>query len=197
MQDAPKAVWTIPYISVASFFPSLKQNFIAYHSSKVSSCPDCIFKIHQQWQSSFSRVYSNCCCSCSFKPEIIKMGKSSQKLYSNKILNFQESMTILNACTKKVWKLIEGTSIWFVSTFCRYTQLNGLIVLFLAIQFGISQQVKWFQVLLYITNNSIKHLSFVYTHLNDQTIQFLTIQFSIYHLFAHSLNAKEISLTHR
>ena len=27
-------------------------------------------------------------------------------MYSNKILNFQES-TILNACTKKVWKLIE------------------------------------------------------------------------------------------
>ena len=29
MQDAPKAVWSIPYVSVA-FFPSLKQNFIAY-----------------------------------------------------------------------------------------------------------------------------------------------------------------------
>ena len=35
MQDDRKAVWSIPYISVA-FFPSLKQNFIAYHSSKVS-----------------------------------------------------------------------------------------------------------------------------------------------------------------
>ena len=33
MQDAPKAVWSIPYVSVA-FFPSLKQNFIAYRSSK-------------------------------------------------------------------------------------------------------------------------------------------------------------------
>ena len=43
MQDAPKAVWTIPHISVA-FFPSLKQNSIAYRSSK---CPDCIFEIHQ------------------------------------------------------------------------------------------------------------------------------------------------------
>ena len=42
MQDARKAVWSIPYISVA-FFPSLKQNFIAYRSSKVS---DCIFEIH-------------------------------------------------------------------------------------------------------------------------------------------------------
>ena len=35
MQDAPKAVWSIPYVFV-SFFPSLKQNFIAYRSSKVS-----------------------------------------------------------------------------------------------------------------------------------------------------------------
>ena len=43
MQDAPKAAWSIPYVSVASFFPSLKQNFIAYRSSKVS---DCIFEIH-------------------------------------------------------------------------------------------------------------------------------------------------------
>ena len=109
MQDAPKAVWSIPYISVA-FFPSLKQNFIAYHSSKVSSHPDCIFEIHQLWKSGFSRVYSNCYCSCSFEAEIIKIGQSSHKMYSNKILNFQESTTNLNACTKRVWKLIEFTA---------------------------------------------------------------------------------------
>ena len=101
MQDGQKAVWSIPYISVA-FFPSLKQNVIAYHSFKVSSHPDCIFEIHQLWQSGFSRVYSNCCCSYWFEPEILKIGQSSHK-----IMNFQESMTILNACTKKVWKLIE------------------------------------------------------------------------------------------
>ena len=35
MQDTPKAVWSIPYVSVA-YFPSLKQNFIANSSSKVS-----------------------------------------------------------------------------------------------------------------------------------------------------------------
>ena len=35
MQNAPKAVWSIPYVSVA-LFPSLKQNFIAYRSSKES-----------------------------------------------------------------------------------------------------------------------------------------------------------------
>ena len=32
-QDAPKAVWSIPYVSVA-FFPSLKHNFIAYRFFK-------------------------------------------------------------------------------------------------------------------------------------------------------------------
>ena len=37
-----------PYVSGA-FFPSLKQNFIAYRSSKVSSRPDWIFEIHQLW----------------------------------------------------------------------------------------------------------------------------------------------------
>ena len=41
MQDAPKVVWSIPYISVI-FFSSLKQNFIEYRSSKVSTRPDCI-----------------------------------------------------------------------------------------------------------------------------------------------------------
>ena len=33
--------------------------------------------------------------------EIIKIGQSSHKIYSNNILNFQESTTILNAYTKK------------------------------------------------------------------------------------------------
>ena len=73
----------------------------------MSSHPDCIFEIHQLWQSGFSRVYSNCFCSCSFKPEIIKIGLSSHKMYSNSILNSQESTTILNASTKKVRKPIE------------------------------------------------------------------------------------------
>ena len=102
MQDGQKAVWSIPYVSVA-FFPSLKQNFIAYCSSKVS---DCIFEIYQPWQSGFSRVYSNYCCICSFELEIIKIGLSSHNMYSNNIVNFQESTTILNACTKKSGNLL-------------------------------------------------------------------------------------------
>ena len=79
MQDGRKAVWSIPCVSVA-FCSSLKQNFLAYRSSKMS---DYIFEIHQLWQSGFSRVYSNCCCSRSFEPEIIKIGQSSHKMYSN------------------------------------------------------------------------------------------------------------------
>ncbi len=65
------------------------------------------FELH--WPSGFRRVYSNCCCSCSFEPKIIKIRQSSQKLYSNNIANFQKSTTVLNAHTKKVWKLIVYT----------------------------------------------------------------------------------------
>ena len=40
-------------------------------------------------------------------------------------------------------------------------------------------KVKRFQVLVFITNNSIKHQTFVYSLLNNQTDLFQTIQFSI------------------
>ena len=110
MQDGRKAVWSIPYVSV-EFFPSLKQNFIAYSSSKVSSRPDCTFEIHQPWQSGFSTVYSYSCFSCSSEPEITKIDQSSHKMYSNNILNFQESTTILNASTKKSGNLLKAPRI--------------------------------------------------------------------------------------
>ena len=92
MLGGPKSAWSISYVSVA-FFPSLKQNFIAYCSSKVSSRLDGIL--------GFTRVNSNCCCSCSFEREIIKIGQSSHKMYSSNILNVQESTSILNTCKKK------------------------------------------------------------------------------------------------
>ena len=116
---------SIPYISEA-FFPSLKQNFIAYCSSKVSSRPDCIFEIHQLWKSGFSRVYSNCCCSCSFKCEIIKIGQSSHKMYSNNTLYFQESMNILNACTKKnSGNLLKAPCILFIDYLEKERTINS------------------------------------------------------------------------
>ena len=50
------------------------------------------------------------------------------------------------------------------------------------IQFSINHKGKWFQVLPSITNNSIKHQSFVDPQLNDETIQF-----SISHLCLYSV----------
>ena len=127
MQDGRKAVWSIPYVSVV-FFPSLKHNFIAYCSSKVSSHSDCIFEIHQLWQSGFNRVYSNCCCSCSFEAEIIKISQSSHKTYSNQILNFQKSRTILIARTKKVWKLIVCTVYMLANSFHAFLSFRALVL---------------------------------------------------------------------
>ena len=91
-------------IGFCGIFSKFKTKFYC-----VSSHPDCIFEILQLWQSGFSWVYSNSCCSCSFEAEVIKLGQSSHEMHSNYIPNFQESMTILNACPKEVWKLIEGT----------------------------------------------------------------------------------------
>ena len=53
-------------------------------------------------------MYSNCCCSCSFEREIITIGQSSHNMYSNSIVNFQESTTILNACTQKSGNLLKA-----------------------------------------------------------------------------------------
>ena len=89
-------------IRFCDIFPSLKQNFIAYCSSKVFSRPDCIFEIHQLWQSGFSRVHSNCCCSCSFEPEIIKIGQSSHKINSNKNTDFSRVYDNFTCLNKKV-----------------------------------------------------------------------------------------------
>ena len=57
-------------------------------------------------------MYSNWCCSCSFEHEIIKIGQSFHKIYRNNILNFQESTTILNACTKKSGNLLNVPRIY-------------------------------------------------------------------------------------
>ena len=46
-------------------------------------------------------MYSNCYCICSFNLEIKKIGQSSHNMYSNNLLNFQDSTIMLNAYTKK------------------------------------------------------------------------------------------------
>ena len=53
-------------------------------------------------------MYSNFCCSCSFKPDIIKIGQSSHEMPRNNLVNFQESTTILNACTEKSGNLLNA-----------------------------------------------------------------------------------------
>ena len=57
-------------------------------------------------------MYSNFCCSCSFEAEIRKIVQSSHKMYSNNIVNFQESTPILNACTKKSGNLLNAPRIY-------------------------------------------------------------------------------------
>ena len=57
--------------------------------------------------------------------------------------------------------------------------------------------IKWFQELLCIIKNSIKHQLLVYTKLNYQTVLVQAIQFSISHFFVFSLNVKQFYLTHR
>ena len=84
--------------------------------------------------------------------------------------------------------------IWFENTFCRYTVKWS--VLLLTIQFSISQQSQRVPSIA-MNNNSIKHQSFLYTQLNDQTVLYLTIQYNISYLLALSLNVKQFYFTHR
>ena len=60
-------------------------------------------------------MYSNSYCNCSFESEIIKIGQSSHKMYSNNIRNFQEFTTILNAHTKKPGNLSYAPCIYILS----------------------------------------------------------------------------------
>ena len=48
-----------------------------------------------------------------------------------------------------------------------------------------------------ITNNSIKHQSFVYEQLHGKRVLFVIIWFNTSHLFTPSLNGKQFYLTHR
>ena len=82
-------------------------------------------------------MYSNSCCSCSFKLEIIKIGQSSHTMYSNNIVNFRVSTTILNACKKKVRKPIECTTYFLQKkkenvhiTFCSLRYVDFLLTLY-------------------------------------------------------------------
>ena len=86
----------------------------------------------------------------------------------------------------------QTNKIYWIHMICKYV----LLITFLnEPKLILWYTVKWFQVLLCITNNSSKYQLFVYTQLNNPTVLFQTIQFSISHLFALSLNVKEFCLT--
>ena len=53
-------------------------------------------------------MYSNSYCSYKFALKQEKIDQSSHKEYSNNILKYLEFTAIINACTKKVWKLIDN-----------------------------------------------------------------------------------------
>ena len=84
----------------------------------------------------FSWVYSNYCCNCSFESEIMKIGQSSHKMYSNNILNLYESTTIIYACTKMSGNLLNsprnviGISNSFVCSGCDARSVSRRFELF-------------------------------------------------------------------
>ena len=88
------------------FFPSLKQNFIAYRFLKC--------------QIAFLKFTS---CDNQAVPEIIKIGHTSHKMYRNNILNYQESTTILNVHTyaphmcERVWARVNQVCVCLMVSF--------------------------------------------------------------------------------
>ena len=167
----------------------------------MSSCLDCIFEIHQLWQSSFSRVYSNCCCSCSFEREIIKTSQSSHKMYSNNILDFQESTTILNAYTKSLetyWRhhisvFILSVLPYFLSSFSCLLVFYQFIVFssfcsFVCIMFG----------LLFCLSVSSVFFKTFFISFSFQTSLYIDLAFSFlfYNLFSSFLPSFRLYILH-
>ena len=102
MQDASKALWSIPYVSVAFFFQV--QNIILLHIVllKCRHVPIGFLK----FTSCDNQTLAGCFPISAVAVNlilIIKIGQSSHKMYSNNILNFGVTKTILNAGTKNVW----------------------------------------------------------------------------------------------
>ena len=85
------------------------------------------------------------CCSCSFKAEIIKIGQSSHKMYSNNIVNFQESSTILNACTKKSGNLLNAPYIYI----CIYIYIYIYIYICVCVCVCVCVLVGWLDFMAY------------------------------------------------
>ena len=132
----------------------------------------------------------------------------------NHNISLSNTTTATTILTEDWLGLVWFGLIWFYSNHCKlfttkyslYTNIKYIYIWFETYfvnnildepKFILMHTVKWYQVLLCISNNSIKHQSFVYAQLNDQTILFLTIRFSVNHLFALGLNVKQFYATHR
>ena len=101
MQDAPNAVWSIPFVSVA-FFPSLNHHFIAYRSSKVSLL---------KFTSNDNQAWVRC---IPIPPVAVDLNLKSSTLVSHLIRCIAITSWIvydnLKCPYEKVWKLIVCTS---------------------------------------------------------------------------------------
>ena len=160
-------IWMRAILCKFSQYSNRSQNYCGLHGVssffdfQLFQSPSQAFWDHSKctnynWQSGFCRVYSNFCSTRSFEAKIIKIGLSSHNIYTNNILNFQESTTILNAYTKKVWKLIECTT---------YIQLAILLRI---IDFIGSQSVFFFFVFAFgiikLDSVSYSRLTLLYLH---------------------------------
>ena len=118
---------------------------------------------------------------------------------------FSDSYTRMNICERfmhihilVVFLDVDILQLFYSTLFIHFHAVNWFLILLSNTNNLIkAHTVKWSQVMLWITNNSIRHQSFVYSQLNNQTVLYLTIQFSISHLFALSFTAQLFYLIYR
>ena len=92
MQDGRKAVGVIPYVTGIFQVKQISLHIVLLSVPPPPLTPPPPTQKKKQNQHRLSRMYSNCCCSCSFECENIKIGRSSHKMYSNNILNVVQSV---------------------------------------------------------------------------------------------------------
>ena len=100
-----------------------------------------------------------------------------------------------------IYNLLVG--FYGISTIVGYLMSNPLYTYILNVCFGLVGSYDTSTTVGYLMLNPVfTYIWFVntfcrYVQLNDQTVLFQTIQFSLSHLFVHSLNVKQFCLTHR
>ena len=133
-------------------------------------------------------MYSNSCCSHPFEAEIIKICQSSHKMYSNNIVNVQESMTTLNACTKRVWKPIECPTYIYIYIYISkhiYIHIHVYICIHIYIYTYIHRYI-YIYIYIYIYTHICIHI-FIYTyiHLYIQCIRKVSTPLTFLQIFKY------------